>query len=708
MLTAALVCLLVPLAAFVVQIFVGKRLPRGGDFLSVGAIGAALVASCWIFSQVVLQNEPGYSWNYVVPWVDLESFKIPMGIAIDGLTAWMLLVVTGVSFLVHVFSVGYMHKEDRYHLYFGYLSLFSFSMLWLVFADNLLGIFVGWELVGVSSYLLIGFFFPKMSAALACKKAFLVNRVGDLGMWLGIMLVWKELGVLRLEQLYHAQATHAFSSELTLTIAGLLLFMGAVGKSAQIGLHVWLPDAMEGPTPVSALIHAATMVAAGVYLVGRLFPILTPDALLIIAYTGALTAFFAATIAIVQDDIKRVLAYSTVSQLGYMILALGVGSYVGGLFHLVTHAAFKACLFLGSGSVIHAVHTQDIWEMGGLRRKMPITFWTWVVSTASIAGFPYITNGFWSKERILGDAMGFGLHAPQHILVFVLPMLAAVITVFYMTRVTILTFFGEPRDRDKYEHAHESGPTMTLPLVVLSVITLLGFSYAGLYERSAAAPNAADFAGAEFAEVHFGESLHTGLDARAAHGGTHGEPVHGEAAHSETAVSADAEHHEAPWGPHQVDAHKLHTAHNAVLYLSLLALGLGVWGAYLIYYKRRNYEVLAARFATAWNVLYNKYFVDEGYMAGIIRPLLWLNQLAALFDRKVIDGAVNGSATITRLLSNSSGWSDLRIVDGIVNGIAALTQFLGASMRRVETGRIQHYFLFFLGGTLVLVLIRIY
>ncbi|MAE71968.1 MAG: NADH-quinone oxidoreductase subunit L [Gemmatimonadetes bacterium] len=708
MLTAALICLLVPLAAFVVQLFLGTRLPRGGDFVSVGAIGASLLAACWIFWQVMAGGEPGYQWSMVFRWVEVEGFTIPMGLAIDTLTAWMLLVVVGVSFLVHVFSIGYMHGEDRYHLYFGYLSLFSFSMLWLVLSDNLLGIFVGWELVGVSSYLLIGFFFPKRSAALACKKAFLTNRVGDLGMWLGIMLVWKELGVLRLEQVYHHVGAGAFSSEATLTIAGVLLFVGAVGKSAQLPLHVWLPDAMEGPTPVSALIHAATMVAAGVYLVGRLFPILTPDALLVIAYVGALTAFFAATIAIVQDDIKRVLAYSTVSQLGYMMVGLGVGSYFGGLFHLTTHAAFKACLFLGSGSVIHAVHTQNIWEMGGLRKKMPITFATWVISTAAISGFPVLTNGFFSKERILGDAMGFGLHLPQHFLIFALPMVAAVITVFYMTRVTIVTFFGEPRDREKYEHAHEGGFEITAPLMVLSAITLLGFAYAGPFERMVTPPSSTDYAAEQFAAFHYGESLRTGaLDE--SHGAHAAEAGRGEAAHEEPAhAETGAEHHEAPWGPHRVDAHSLHTGHRAVLYLSLLALILGVALATLIYHRKRSQEALARRFSGTWRVLYNKYFVDEAYQAGVVNPLLWLNRLSAAFDRVVIDGAVNGSATLTRALSSGSGWSDLRIIDGIVNGIASVTQVFGAAFRRVETGRIQHYFAFFLAGTLVLMLIRVY
>ncbi len=719
MLTAALVCLLVPLLAFVVQIFFGQRLPRHGDFVSIAAIGTVLAAAVWVFVHVVIGADPGYSWSFVFDWVHLEEFQIPMGFAIDGLTAWMLIVVAGISFLVHLFSVGYMHGEDRYHLYFGYLSLFSFSMLWLVLADNLLGIYVGWELVGVSSYLLIGFFFPKMSAALACKKAFLTNRVGDLGMWLGILIVWKELGVLRLEQIYHLIGSGAFSSHPALTVAGVLLFIGAVGKSAQIGLHVWLPDAMEGPTPVSALIHAATMVAAGVYLVGRLFPILTPEALLVIGYTGALTAFFAATIAIVQDDIKRVLAYSTVSQLGYMMVGLGVGSYYGGLFHLVTHAFFKACLFLGSGAVIHAVHTQNIWEMGGLRKKMPITFFAWIVSTAAISGFPYLTSGFFSKERILGDAMGLGLAQPQHFLIFLLPMVAAFITVFYMTRVTIVTFFGKPRNVEKYEHAHEGSWVLTAPLIVLSVMTLLGFSYAGLFEQSVVPLTAADYAGAEYAEVHFGESVREGFPGGGLLADSHAVAEHGANIESSghEVSSAEGEHaslaahgagHHEVWGPHQVDEHVRHTGHTAVVYLSLLALLVGFGLAYLIYYQRRSYETLAKRYAGAWRLLYNKYFVDEGYMVGIIRPLLRLNSLAALFDRTVIDGIVNGSATVTRSLSGASGWSDRNFVDGIVNGLAAITQFFGATVRRIETGRIQHYFLFFLGGTLVLMLIRIY
>ena len=735
MLNVVLLCLLAPLLAFAIQMFVGKRLPRGGDFVSIAAISTAFAASCWVLVQALGASTPDYQWSLVFPWVDLTAtwqpaalsapvdFDIPMGFAIDNLTAVMLLVVTGVSLLVHLFSVGYMHGEDRYHLYFGYLSLFSFSMLWLVLSDNLLGIFVGWELVGVSSYLLIGFFFPKPSAAAACKKAFLTNRVGDLGMWLGIMLIYSQVGTFRLEELFHHVALGHLTGGL-LTGCGLLLFVGAVGKSAQLPLHVWLPDAMEGPTPVSALIHAATMVAAGVYLVGRLFPILTPDALLIIAYTGALTAFFAATIAIVQDDIKKVLAYSTVSQLGYMMVGLGVGSYYGGLFHLTTHAFFKACLFLGSGAVIHAVHTQNVWEMGGLRKKLPVTFYTWIISTAAIAGFPF-SSGFFSKEAVLGDAMAMGMHSSVHMLIFALPMVAALMTTFYMTRITILTFFGKPRDAHKYEHAHEGGWAMNGPLVVLATMTVFGFAYHGAFEKLVVPPVASDYAAMEYSGPEFGERWRGGdLDA---HGALEGAgatgslglvsaavaatPVgdgHGHDVHDGHGHDAEAGHHGGPWGPHHIDADTRHNAHVLVVWFSMAALVFGVFFAYLIYYKKHSYDALKTRLATLWSLLYNKYFVDEVYSRVIVRPLLGLAAFFAAFDRIVIDGIVNGTATLSVALSRAGGWVDSQMVDGVVNGIASTVQSIGAMVRRIETGRIQHYFLLLLGGTLVLMLVQVY
>ena len=384
---------ILPLAAFAVQAFFGRRLPRGGDWVPLAAIGLALILSLRLFAQSISAYDP--HWQLPLdPWVwlDLNVTRISVGLLVDNITVIMLVVVTLVSGLVHLYSVGYMHGDPRYSRFFGFLAIFSFSMLGLVLVDNFLLLYVFWELVGLSSYLLIGFWYEKPSAASACKKAFLVNRVGDLGFFVGIMIVFWHLGVFDYDSVYEGVAEGKLGGW-WLTAAGLCLFCGAIGKSAQFPLHVWLPDAMEGPTPVSALIHAATMVAAGVYMVTRMFPILTPDALVVIAYIGAITAILGATIAVAQYDIKRVLAYSTISQLGYMIMGLGVGAYVAGFFHLMTHAAFKACLFLGSGSVIHAMHhvyhhsdkdPQDMRNMGGLKAKMPMTFLTFLLATVAL------------------------------------------------------------------------------------------------------------------------------------------------------------------------------------------------------------------------------------------------------------------------------------------------------------------------------------
>ncbi len=376
----AIYILLAPLAAFAINIFLGKRLPRGGDWVSLFAIWSGLILSLYLFFTKMLPNwDPAYLETLQFNWLHWGDFHLTIGIALDNMSIMMLVVVTLVSALVHLFSVGYMHGDPKYTRFFAFLSLFSFSMLGLILADNLLIIYAFWELVGLSSYLLIGFWHEKKSAADAAKKAFVVNRVGDAGMLIGILLTFTTLGTLNLHEIAAGVAAGKLTGGM-LTAVGLLLFCGAVGKSAQFPLHVWLPDAMEGPTPVSALIHAATMVAAGVYLVARLFTILSFDASLVIAYVGGFTALFAATIAVAQYDIKRVLAYSTLSQLGYMVMALGTGAYMAGFFHLVTHAMFKACLFLGSGSVIHAMHhalnhidshddPQDMRFMGGSLRS---------------------------------------------------------------------------------------------------------------------------------------------------------------------------------------------------------------------------------------------------------------------------------------------------------------------------------------------------
>ncbi len=454
MIVYAYIALILPLIAFAVQIFYGKHLPRQGDVVSIGAVGLSLTIALAMLIMSFIIYDPEFQNEHVFNWINIGEFQITLGVFIDNVTVIMLFVVTLVSTLVHVYSIGYMEGDKYYSRYFAYLSLFTFSMIGIVLSNSLFMIFIFWELVGLSSYLLIGFWFEKDSAANAGKKAFLVNRVGDVGMLIGIMMIWTATDGFNFQHVF-ASIEEGSLQGTQLTIAGLLVFCGAIGKSAQFPLHVWLPDAMEGPTPVSALIHAATMVAAGVYLTVRMFPLLTVDAQLIIAYVGGFTAFFAATIAVTQNDIKRVLAYSTVSQLGYMVMALGVGHYVAGFFHLVTHAAFKALLFLGSGSVIHAMHhalhtmkdhktdPQDMRNMGGLRKQMPITYVTFLIATLAISGIPF-TSGFISKDAILSGSLAYALMHPQHILLPIFGFGAAVLTAFYMFRQVLMTFHGKP------------------------------------------------------------------------------------------------------------------------------------------------------------------------------------------------------------------------------------------------------------------------
>jgi NADH-quinone oxidoreductase subunit L len=432
--------------------------------LSITAMSIAFIWS-WAIAFTVWGNpEPQ---RFTFEWLNLgPSMHIQLGILIDGLTAMMLIVVSTVALMVNIYSVGYMHDDPRFSRFFAYLSLFGMAMLSLVLADNYFLMFVSWELVGLASYLLIGFWFEKQSASDAGKKAFITTRLGDLGFLIGLLMLYAAVGSLAFKDVNGAVQSGALTGTY-LAVAALCLFAGAVGKSAQVPLHVWLPDAMEGPTPVSALIHAATMVVAGVYLVARsliLFGV-AQDASMVVAWIGMITSLMAATIGLVQNDIKRVLAYSTVSQLGYMIMALGLGGFTASMFHLMTHAFFKALLFLGAGSVIHAVHTNDIQEMGGLHSKMKITSWTFLIAALAIAGVPPL-SGFWSKDEIVAATAG-------HPIFTGLTLLVAFMTAFYMFRLYFLTFTGKPRDHHKYDHAHESPLWMTGPLMFLAVLSVV-------------------------------------------------------------------------------------------------------------------------------------------------------------------------------------------------------------------------------------------
>jgi len=677
LLRLSLAILLLPLAAFTVMIFTGKRLPRQGDWLSASAIGAALVLACTVlYGKLTFYGTETLAFNFT--WVDFHDvpgigpLSIVLGIAVDNLTAIMLVVVTLISTLVHLFSTGYMKGDVRYARYFAYLGLFSFSMLVIVLANNLFLLYVGWELVGICSYLLIGHWYEKKSASNAAIKAFVVNRVGDLGFFIGIAILYTTFHTFSLDAIFDGIKSGGlpFGSQWWLTAAGVLLFCGAVGKSAQFPLHVWLPDAMEGPTPVSALIHAATMVAAGVYLVARLFPLMTAQALLVIAYIGAATAFIAATIAIAQNDIKKVLAYSTISQLGYMIMALGVGAYSAGFFHLVTHAMFKAGLFLGSGSVIHAMHNalhhandhgtdaQDIRNMGGLRKKMPVTYWTFVVYTLAISGVPF-TSGFLSKDEILAGTLAFG-SLTGHIIIPVIGFLVAGLTAFYMFRLVILTFMGEHRDAGRFDHVHESPLVMTIPLVVLAVLSIFIFYAVNPFDGA------------------------SGWIPRAVERPVSVVPP---------ALAA------APAG---VFESVLGSVSLTAMLISLTVAGLGILAAFATYrWKKISADAVARALAPVHTFLLNKWYFDELYQAAVVNGVLGLSSVLRWCDTWIVDGAVNGAGSLTRAVSFVSGKFDTYVVDGLVNFSAYISGFFGLVLRKFQTGRIQTYVLFAVFGVMV-------
>jgi len=537
-------------------------------------------------------------------WIVAGNFRAGFDLQMDQLTVVMVLVVTGVGFLIHIYSTGYMAHEGGYYRFFSYLNLFMFFMLILVLAANYVLLFVGWEGVGLASYLLIGFYFLKKSASDAGKKAFIVNRIGDFGFMLGMFLLFRTFKTLDFSQLFDQISKQNWPHEAwgafgTMTVAALLLFMGATGKSAQLPLYVWLPDAMEGPTPVSALIHAATMVTAGVYVVARSHLLFehSETALVVVAVVGCATAFFAATIGLVQTDIKRVLAYSTVSQLGYMFLACGVGAFSAGIFHLMTHAFFKALLFLAAGSVIHAMGgEQDMRHMGGLRKKIKYTFATMFIATLAIAGIPPLA-GFFSKDSILFSAYNMSGGRP----LYIVGLLTALLTAFYMFRLVFLTFWGEQRYDEHHVHVHESPWSMLGPLVVLAILSVIG--------GWLAAP--ALWGGKDYFTAFLAPVFSSG----------------------EAAAAID-----------EVAAHNLELT---LAVVAVFAALLGIAVAYWLYVRQpKKPEQYAKSLQPVYKTLLNKYWVDELYAATVIRPLVWLseNVLWKVVDVEAIDGTVNGIA----------------------------------------------------------------
>ncbi len=681
----------------------------------------------------------------------IGTFQIPWSFRLDPLAAMMILVVTGIGFLIHVYSIGYMADESRgaYARYFSYLNLFCFFMLTLVLGANFLVMFVGWEGVGLCSYLLIGYWYEKKSASDAGKKAFIVNRIGDWGFLMGVFLIFFTFGTLDFRAVANAAGPMPVETAQfgTLSLICLLLFVGAVGKSAQIPLYVWLPDAMEGPTPVSALIHAATMVTAGVYMVGRNAVLFShaPMTMEIVAIVGVLTALMAASIGLVQNDIKRVLAYSTVSQLGYMFVAMGVGAFAAGAFHLMTHAFFKALLFLCSGAVIHAMAgEQDMRKLGGLKKHLPITYVTMLIGTLAIAGIPPL-SGFFSKDEILLNAF------LSNKIVWALAALTALMTAFYMFRLISLTFFGayrgpawetserkavyeaavhgvaHPADpfahgqaaRDDHEISHgpadsvhtvtaaghgpaaaahgghghgawhgphEAPRTMTLPLQVLAVGAVLA-GFVGI-PAVLGGGNAIE----KFLEPSFVAEHHVA----AAVGAQHVAPRPGSESRNGGAVQ------EAPAAHEKAEISGLDEI--GLMAFSVFLGVLGIWVAYRFYVRRPEIsEHLAARFATAHRVLTNKYYVDEIYGATVVSGTLGSANGLWTVDRNVVDGAVNGSGWFTIFTSWVSGLIDKYIVDGLVNFVGWILEKSSFVFRRAQTGLIQNYALLMLVGVFVFV-----
>jgi NADH-quinone oxidoreductase subunit L len=778
---------LVPLASFVAILFFGPRMgPHGRNaaWVATAAIVTSLVLSlaafvAWLGAHPVKavhhgghgeahaadHADAGHDAHdshdshaehaapaaYSGDWYTLYEggrLKLSIGWYIDSLTVLMFVVVTFIATCIHVYASGYMHDElhdvtdhevhlssgghlhrpGRFPRFFQALSLFCFSMLGILIAGNLAMVFVFWELVGICSWFLIGFYYERKSASTAANKAFIVNRVGDFGMLIGLMALWGALGTLQFADttttaadgtavtqpglfslVRPAETGHALrvpdgmvafaaadqvatiaaekaadpqaaAAEIAgrvpgwreqglggwlLFIAGLGIFCGCVGKSAQFPLFVWLPDAMEGPTPVSALVHSATMVAAGVYLVGRFFPVLTPDALLVIAYVGGITLFIAATIALVANDIKRVLAYSTVSQLGYMMLALGVGGWVAGLFHLVTHAFFKSLLFLCSGSVIHACHTNDMRKMGGLAKVMPSTAATMLVGCLAIigAGIPFVfgLSGYYSKDAILAQALSFSQVNPRHSILFLAVAGGAFLTAFYMFRLWFMTFAGKPRDHHVAEHAHESPAVMVTPLIVLAVLAVVagwtlpgGFGIANLLEQARPAGTAEGFA----------------------LGGV--------------TIPAEHESHEGA----------IHVTATLTAFATALA---GVLLAAAMYLRRIiSPDVVATIFRPVYTFLANRWYFDEIYHALFVMPAHGIAHLASWIDKSLIDGLINGLAWGARQLAGIDAWIDRTLVDGLVNATANATWTAGLELKKLQTGRLRQYVMFIAVGTVAL------
>jgi NADH-quinone oxidoreductase subunit L len=622
----AWIVVLLPLISTALILSFGKRTPGRGAVVGIAAVAAAFVFSLGVLWHFV---EGGGPFEASIDWFTVGPLHLELGILVDGLTGIMLVVVTAVSLCVHIYSLGYMHGDERFTWFYLVLSLFTAAMLTVVISNNLIQLLVGWEVMGVCSYLLIGHWWEIKENSNAAIKAFITTRIGDIPFMFGIIML---IALTGFETTNITEISHELglgvASPLFISMAAILLFGGTVGKSAQFPLHVWLPDAMAGPTPVSALIHAATMVAAGVYLIGRLFEVFLqaePWVLTTVSIVAAITALGAALLAIVQDDIKRVLAYSTLSQLAYMVAGLSLGELglTAGFFHLFTHAFFKALLFLGAGSVIHAVHSNNMSDMGGLRKSMPVTFWTMLIGSLALAGiFPL--SGFWSKDELLVVAQ------EEHVTwLFVVFLVTAVITAFYTIRMVLLTFFGDYKGQ---AHPHESPRTMTGPLVALAAATL-GVGLLGSPQL-----------GAVFGKWVFYDAIHEAVF--------------------------------VPW----------------IALLSTAGALLGLAAGWALYKERKEQDPLQAPMGPLWNVLEHRYYIDAFYMRAIVYPVrdTW-SAAVNWFNQTVIDGVVNGAALLARALGQVVAWFDRTVIDGIVNGAGETAGRTGNVLKYLQTGNVQWY-----------------
>ncbi|MGA2517028.1 MAG: NADH-quinone oxidoreductase subunit L [Thermodesulfobacteriota bacterium] len=641
-----------PAIGFLINGLFGRSLGKKVvSWVGPSVIGLSFLTSILIFRELIgLPVTERHFEKVIFDWVVSGSFQTVIGYQIDPLSILMALVVSGVSFFIHIYSVGYMHDDPGYTRYFTYLNLFVFMMLNLILANNFLLMFVGWEGVGLCSYLLIGFWYEKDSASNAGKKAFVVNRVGDFGFLLGMFLLFIHFGTLHFADIFGPlQRNPHMLDTATATTITILLFVGACGKSAQIPIYIWLPDAMEGPTPVSSLIHAATMVTAGVYMVARCNVLysLAPISMAVVAIVGVATAIFTASIGFCQNDIKKVLAYSTISQLGYMFLGVGVGAYSAGIFHLMTHAFFKGLLFLGAGSVMHALSGElDMRKMGALRKKIPYTFWTFFIATLAIAGIPGL-SGFFSKDEILWQAFS----SPHgYWLLWAVAALAAGMTAFYMFRALFMTFFGQSRvDEHVAHHVHESPKIMTVPLMVLAALSVIG-GYIGVPHILGGANHIHEFlapvlgGGAEPAKAHAGITLISQAWASGGEAGGHGASLE-----------------------------------LLMMVVSVVIALIGIGIAYLFYVKNPALpKLVAERWSGLYKVVFNKYYVDELY------EILFINSL-----KKFGTGLWKG-------------FDDL-VIDGSINGIAYLIGALSRAMRKMQTGLVQNYAFSMILGGIVLV-----